>query len=104
MKLSSKLFRALKEEKRYLCRHPTCHKKFYTKEDMLKHYYPIHEGHQYDPEEERKEIERYRKGISRAERRTAVETERKSYEIPGVDEVHIQSKRKYLRPRKKEDD
>lgn len=91
------------KKKNYLCRHPTCHKKFYTKEDMLKHYYPKHEGHPYTPKEEEREIGRYIEGINRAERKIAVGKEGKSYEIAGVDEVHIQSKTKYARPRNKDD-
>jgi len=87
------------KKKNYLCRHPTCKRKFYTKEDMLKHYYPKHEGHPYNSEEEEEEKYRYLEGINRAERKIAIDKEGKSYEIPGVDEAYIQSKPKYLRPR-----
>jgi len=64
-----------KKGKNYLCRHPTCKLKFYTKEEMLKHYYPKHEGHPYDPEEEQKEIARC-KAIKDAE-----STPEEEYEI-----------------------
>jgi hypothetical protein len=103
MNTFNKIKRVFTEEKKYLCRHPNCHKKFYTKEEMLKHYYPIHEGTTYNSEKEIEDIERYRKGIGRAERKIAIEKERKSYEIPGVDEVYIHSKTKYLRPKNKEE-
>jgi len=103
MRFTEKVLRPFREKKRYLCRHPTCHKKFYTKEEMLKHYYPVHEGSPYNPEKEMEDIERYRKGIIRAEKKIAVEQERKTYEIPGVDEVYIRPKQKYRRPKKEDE-
>jgi len=47
------------KRKEYFCRHPTCTKTFDTKEGMLKHYYPAHEGCPYVPEKEKeiKEID-----------------------------------------------
>jgi len=45
------------KKKEYFCRHPTCNKRFHTKEEMLKHYYPTHEGCSYDPLQER--LDRY---------------------------------------------
>ncbi len=102
MGLINKILRPFREKKMYLCRHPTCKRKFYTKEDMLKHYYPSHEGHPYDPEERKREIDRYSKGVDRAERRIIADNKGPGYEIPGVDNVNMRHKTKYLKPKSQE--